>query len=260
VLDATMRVEELIDRFEGPVIVKPVRPLSRFKVKRLARADDIRRVVDEYRSELPFLVQDWVPGEDETLFFGALYLDQGEVVASYLGQKVRSHPPALGGTSMARSGSAPEVLELTGRFFEGLRMSGPVSLELKRDPQGRYWVIEPTVGRTDFWLECCIANGVDLPVIEYCRVTGRPLPETRQVNRAVWIETEMDPRAVYWYLFSPKGWLRIRLPPAFPYWKRGDLPPFFAALGVQGRRLLRRVAGRVRRLLGGRAGLAPARW
>jgi predicted ATP-grasp superfamily ATP-dependent carboligase len=92
------------------------------------------------------------------------------------------------------------VHTLACRFFEGLALSGPVSLELKRDPAGSYWVIEPTVGRTDFWAGLCAANGVDLTLVEYAAVTGQPPPASTQRRTHLWVNGERDPGALFWLL------------------------------------------------------------
>lgn len=176
-----------------PLIVKPARPLSRFKVRLVESADELARLGDQFPDSLPYLLQQWVPGGDDRIAFGALYLDRGKVVARFEGRKIRSHPPAMGQTTCARSFRDDGVHEATRSFFEELDLSGPVSLELKRAEDGGLWAIEPTVGRTDFWLDCCVANGVDFPWLAYLGATGRALPDMHQRDIHVWYDTNKDP-------------------------------------------------------------------
>jgi len=117
------------------------------------------------------------------------------------------------------------VFEVAQRFFDGLNLSGPVSLELKRDADGTLWVIEPTVGRTDFWLGCCIANGVDLPYLEYCHQAGLALPRTRQRHSYVWVNAERDPLSMLWYACQVVRRALSQRPVAVLYWASDDIKP-----------------------------------
>lgn len=253
------RVEDASDVAAGlnfPLIVKPVAPLSGFKVLRANNQAELEQIVQRFAADLPFVVQEWIDGGDDDLFFAALYLRNGEVLARYEGQKLRSSPPAMGHTVVAQSVDNEEIHTIARRFFAPFNMSGPVSLELKRGPDGRYWIIEPTVGRTDFWLDCCIANGVDLSLLEYLDQSGQPLPAMQQTDSRVWFNTERSPEAWWWYLthHAPRAWWRK---PRFTYLSAGDLRPFLIA----SRNLLQmklRGAGRRLARLGGKAGTKGA--
>jgi hypothetical protein len=131
----------------------------------------------------------------------------------------------MGHTTVAEPVQDDAVFEASQRFFEGLNLSGPVSLELKRDARGMLWVIEPTVGRTDFWLGCCIANGVDLPYLEYCHQARLALPNTKQGHRYVWINAERDPLSMVWYACQVVRRAISQRPVALLYWARDDIRP-----------------------------------
>jgi len=248
VLFDEQQIEAVCCHLRAPFVVKPVKPLSRFKVELLSSAAELHQLVQAYGSELPFLVQQWVAGGDQDLIFCAFYFDRGQVLARFVGRKVRSCPPALGQTTVAIPAPDARAVAAAERFFEGLELSGPASLELKRDADGTLWVIEPTVGRTDFWLECCSANGVNLPFVEYCHATGRTLPASKQSRHRIWMDTEREPRALFWYLLSPRGWPRLRLLIAFPYLRLGDLRPFLSATRARVGRFPGKVARRLLRL------------
>ena len=228
-----------------PLIVKPVAPLSGFKVLKAANLPELEQIAQRFASDLPFVVQEWIDGSDSDLFFAALYLRDGKVLARYEGQKLRSSPPAMGHTVVSQSTHNDEIHAIACRFFAPFNMSGPVSLELKRGPDGRYWIIEPTVGRTDFWLDCCIANGVDLSLLEYLDQSGLPCPAMRQNSDYVWFNTERSPEAWWWYLThcAPGSWLRK---PRFTYLCSDDPKPFLVASGkllrMKWQGLLRRLA------------------
>ncbi|WP_068808266.1 carboxylate--amine ligase [Thauera phenolivorans] len=186
-----------------PVIAKPTRPVSAFKTQVSASIDAFMGARRRMEGSMPLVVQEFIPGNDSAIRFGALYLDHGRVLARFEGRKLRSRP--MGHTTIAVSEPDDEVHALACRFFEGLELSGPASLELKRDPAGKYWVIEPTVGRTDFWAGLCAANGVDLTLIEYAAMAGRHLPPTTQRRTHLWINGDRDPAALLWLLRNAPG-------------------------------------------------------
>lgn len=188
-----------------PVIAKPTRPVSAFKTQISGSIDAFMSARARMEGSMPLVVQAFIPGDDAAIRFGALYLDHGRVLARFEGRKLRSRP--MGHTTIAVSEPDDEVHALACRFFAGLELSGPVSLELKRDPAGSYWVIEPTVGRTDFWAGLCATNGVDLTLTEYTVMAGRPLPPTAQRRTHLWINGDRDPAALLWLLRNAPGQL-----------------------------------------------------
>jgi D-aspartate ligase len=195
-LHAESEIEAAIDATGGVSIVKPARPLAGFKTAFPQQRLDYEQLIQRFEVDLPFLVQRFIPGEDDRIYFCALYLHHGEVLARFDGRKLRSRP--LGHTTIAESCFQEDVYRETLRFFAGLDLSGPVSVEFKRDAEGRLWVIEPTLGRTDFWLGVCTANQVNLPLAEYRSQTSLPPQRAIQNDSVVWFNEERDPFARLW--------------------------------------------------------------
>jgi hypothetical protein len=137
-------------------------------------------------------------------------------------------------------------------FFEGLELSGPVSLERKQAPDRRQWVIEPTVGRTDFWAELCVANGVNLPLIEYCSTTGSPIPPAAPCSRNLWLNGERDPGAIPWLLWNAPGHLLGHHLNGV-YFDLADPRPFWVALTRFLSAIPRRAVRKASRLVTGNA-------
>lgn len=195
-----------------PLIAKPTLPLSQFKARLVNNQKELDYLATEYRQSLPFLLQRWIPGDDERLVFGALLLDHGKVTARFEGQKLQSHPVAMGQTTAARCAPDNEVHRMAAAFFQDLELSGPVSAEFKRDTDNSLWLIEPTVGRTDFWVGCCVANGVDFPYLNYLLAAGLPIPESQQRDTTIWYDTDRDPLIVFRLaIASPSTVLRRRV-------------------------------------------------
>jgi predicted ATP-grasp superfamily ATP-dependent carboligase/GNAT superfamily N-acetyltransferase len=221
-----------------PIILKPVQPLSSFKTLLAGDASELHRHLSTHQDALPILAQEYVPGGDECLYFGALMLDRGRVLHGMAGRKVASHPPARGQTTIAQAVDAPEVLARTEQFFAGMELSGPVSLELKRDALGRHWVIEPTVGRTDFWVGLCIGAGFNQPLMHWQLACGLPVTSAGPMRHCMWYDTERDPMAwlrLCWQerTLRPRGGRQV-----FPYLSLGDPKPALRALRLLLRRKL----------------------
>jgi len=218
-----------------PVIVKPVRPLSSFKTLLAVNAGELQQHLQRYARDLPILGQEYIAGADQSIYFGALMLDRGRVLHGMAGRKISSFPPARGQTTIAETVDAPAVMRLTEQFFAGLGLSGPVSLELKRDPEGHYWVIEPTVGRTDFWAELCIGAGFNQPLMEFQLAIGVPVTPAASPRRCVWYDTERDPLAWLRLCWRERTLHPRRSYQCFPYHGHGDWRPVaraFKRLGL----------------------------
>jgi predicted ATP-grasp superfamily ATP-dependent carboligase len=154
-----------------------------------------------YRQIAPTLsdliVQEWIEGTDSDIYFCLQYIAaDGSMIASFVGRKIRSWPPRIGGTASCTA--APEYQEklsaLTTEFFRQVGFVGMGSMEFKRDPRdGEFYMVEPTVGRTDFQEEVATLHGHNLPLAAYCAETGSALPPVQAVNtRTLWREPVTD--------------------------------------------------------------------
>lgn len=191
-------VRERLSRLRFPVIVKPVRPMGKFKVELVPDLAALEDRLAEFRSELPLVVQEWIEGDVQSLLFCAIYFDKGQPLAHFEGRKLDTLPRGLGTTTAAERIAAPDLYLATLRFFSAFPdLSGPVSLEVKVDSAGRSWVIEPTAFRTDYWAGCCIAGGVDFPFIEYCHQSGLKSPSGESPRTRIWIDLERNPATIF---------------------------------------------------------------
>jgi hypothetical protein len=245
VLQSAAGVEQAIATIGFPIFVKPARPLSQFKTAQPQTREALEHLVSTYSSDLPFLIQQCIPGDDTSIYFTAFYLDQGKILTRFDGHKLRSRP--LGHTTIAESSINNEVCTLTSKFFAGLDLSGPVSLELKQDQQGIFWVIEPTVGRTDFWIDVCVANDVNLPLIEYQHQAHIPITSTPQTNRAVWFNEDRDPFGRLWFM-NQKNMRMGSRKATYLYLHGADIKPAIRALKAIGTTLINSAINRVKKL------------
>jgi predicted ATP-grasp superfamily ATP-dependent carboligase len=143
------------------------------------------------------VVQEWIDGPDSNIYFCLQAIDRtGRLVAAFSGRKIRSWPPAVGGTASCLP--APEIhaelVALTTRFFRHAGVVGLASMEYKRDAHsGELRMVEPTIGRTDYQEEVATLNGVNLPFAAYCAELGLPFPTPSPFARqAIWRVRSQD--------------------------------------------------------------------
>lgn len=239
-LDALCDIDAVVPQIGFPLIAKPTQPLSGFKAVRVDSREALVQLARTHAASLPFVLQSWINGGDDRIHFAAFVLDRGKPVAAFAGRKVHSRP--MGHTCIAQAWPDADVIRLGERFFERHPVSGAVSLELKRAPDGSLLAIEPTVGRTDFWVDLAVRNGVNLPMAEYRVALGLSPQTCVPSSRALWINHERDPFALPRLLVrAPRALVTRR--PVFLYWRRGDHGPFRSAtaeaMTALGRRMKR---------------------
>lgn len=191
---------------QPPLIVKPSfrdpAYASTFqKAYRLDRIDEAQALVRQMLGVLPDVVaQEWIEGADSDIYFCLQYIRcDGEPAASFVGRKLRSWPPAVGGTASCTA--APDALQLsqtTTQFFREAGVVGLASMEYKRDARsGRFFMVEPTVGRTDYQEEVATLNGTNVPLAAYRTELGLPPCTAIEPARpCIWRDRIADRRAV----------------------------------------------------------------
>lgn len=197
------------EQFRYPVVLKPARRNSAYSrnFDKAYRVENFRDLTGLCRTILPvfsdLIVQEWVEGHDSDIYFCLQYVNRdGVPVISFVGRKIRSWPPQTGGTAscIAAPVETSKVLtQETTRFFRKAGFTGMGSMEYKRDSvTGEFYMIEPTVGRTDYQEEVATVNGVNIPCAAWQAETG--CDASRQTQRLsqkpiVWRNTSIDRRS-----------------------------------------------------------------
>jgi predicted ATP-grasp superfamily ATP-dependent carboligase len=227
-----------IDALKFPCVFKPAKKDygygARFKkAYKVASPAEVATLYDEiYPVLADMVVQEWIEGTDNEVYFCLQYVgDGGEVVSSFTGRKIRAWPPRIGGTASCTAAweVADELDAMTTTFFKQVGFTGMGSMEYKRDERdGRFYMVEPTVARTDFQEEVASLNGVNIPAAAYRYELGLPqvAPEKVAVPR-IWREPvtdrwsfqeggSIDERSrghavvdAYWRLNDPRPWLDL---------------------------------------------------
>lgn len=189
-----------------PVILKPAARNYEYArhFAKAYRCESAAQVVELVARIVPvcadLIVQEWIEGADSDIYFCLVYIGRspGERIA-FTGRKLRSWPPRVGGT--ASCVAAPEVHDVlaaeTFAFFDAVGFSGLGSMEFKRDRRdSRFYMVEPTVGRTDFQQEVATVNGVNIPLCVFRWENGEPAdPGQVRVPPVAWFDRDAVTRA-----------------------------------------------------------------
>jgi predicted ATP-grasp superfamily ATP-dependent carboligase len=175
-------------------------PSKAFLIRDLAELERTYQLVAQWEPEI--VIQEWVPGSDDRLVFCLYYFNrQGQPLAWFEGRKIRQHIPYCGTACSAEPWRDEWVKDAGIRFFQAAGYSGYGAIEFKVDAEGRYHLIEPTVGRTEHLFALAASNGVNLPYIGYCDVVGVPAPAwSLQKRSRIYLDWRRDMRAARFYV------------------------------------------------------------
>ncbi|MDO8651350.1 MAG: carboxylate--amine ligase [Undibacterium sp.] len=204
----TVRLEGLQDltklhTLNFPCVLKPSKKNYTYgahfkKAYKVNSANEVAKLYAEIEPILAdMVVQEWIEGSDAEIYFCMQYIGQlGEVIGSFCGRKIRSWPPRIGGTASCTAAweQASELSETTRAFFQQTGFTGMGSMEYKRDARnGRFFMVEPTVARTDFQEEIATINGCNLVLAAYCYECGIPLEPVHPVEPPrIWRDAQAD--------------------------------------------------------------------
>lgn len=248
-----------LESLRYPVVIKPGERHAEYgkHFKKAYRVESVAEGTELIRRILPVMadivVQEWTEGPDSNIYFCLQYLNKhGEVTASFTGRKIRSWPPQVGGTAscMPAPEAHAELSGVTARFFQKAGVIGMAGMEYKRDARsGKFLMVEPTIGRTDYQAEVAALNGVNLPYAAYCAELDRPAPASEPVTRSLaWhVRSEDDQSAAAQHQRPGQGFdgvdgVRDAL------WRWNDPAPFLFQ-GVQ--RVRRALHARMSKLMPG---------
>lgn len=192
-----------VEKLQFPCVLKPSEKNyeygARFKkAYKILSMDELKKQYLEIHPVLAdMVVQEWIEGQDSEIYFCLQYLGKdGELVASFTGRKIRSWPVKIGGTASCTAAWEydQELTAMTKAFFDQVSFTGMGSMEYKRDERdGKFYMIEPTVARTDFQEEVATLNGVNLPLAAFLYENGLP---AQQINKPpspiVWRDPQSD--------------------------------------------------------------------
>lgn len=190
-----------------------------------------------FKIENNLILQEYIAGGDDSVYFCLVYFDENhKSQGSFCGKKVRQWPLLVGDTASAIPCENGEIEAETIRFFKAVGFQGFGSMEFKKHPYNhRYYLIEPTVGRSDHQSYIATANGVNLPLKAYSLLTeekvGVPFCAT-DGKGAMWIDEPHELASIFYYLYKGQSTLieiirSLRRKKAYRFFNIKDPLPFF---------------------------------
>lgn len=190
------------EKMEFPWILKPLVRMGKwnkensnrkfFYIEEPADLKDLPPAPELFSLSSLFLVQEWIPGTDEDVYFCLFSIDEeGEILDSFLGRKIWQWPIGTGSTALCTDWSDVALEEKSRQIVLDAGMRGLGSVEFKRHSEtGKYLVTEPTVGRNDYQSFCSVTAGHNMTAALVKHILSIPdeLKPKRQPESIIWID------------------------------------------------------------------------
>ncbi|MDO6425498.1 hypothetical protein Q4489_00655 [Thalassotalea sp. 1_MG-2023] len=204
---------------------------------------DVKALYAEISPIMPdMILQEWIEGEDSDIYFNLMYVaENGDVVTSFSGRKVRSWPLNVGGTASCTSTKEHHhtLHQQTKTFVESIGYVGLIGMEYKFDVNRKgFYMIEPTVGRTDYQHEIAALSGCNiLKAIVDFHLGGsiKDLVSPSSYNEVLWFDEISDANAL------AHGGIKMADEPSKKFgalFRFSDLGPYFFAFKQKVKRRL----------------------
>lgn len=238
-------LENISGALSFPVILKPYVRTVNWRKAKLSKAyyltniEDLRKLYAKiHLVESRLMVQEWIPGGDSNVFYCLVYFnDQSECLASFTGYKIRQWPVGTGTACSTTSVDNPYVSERTIEILQQLKYKGFGSVEFKlHDLNGKYYLIEPTVGRVEQIGYVATVNGVNLPLHCYNSLTRSQIKASADPGKKIiYIEEPTEIASAFIHISRRLITLRqyiksLKGPKAFRYYNKRDLAVFSSLL------------------------------
>ena len=155
-----------------PVIIKPSLKKTpkidvvaqAFRIKKCANKEELDRAISQlYPLNVSYVVQQYIPGNDDTLYTSGIVSYQGSLCAIVNGRKLRQFPPMLGECALGELIDEPRLSEYAYRLMKEADITGICQIEFKKHNNNFYLMeINP---RPWSWHGIAQAAGVNLPAI-----------------------------------------------------------------------------------------------
>ena len=214
-------------RFPGPVVVKPARPVSTWKTARLVRdAGELETLLETVTGDEPLLVQERVRGPIVSV---ELVLDRkGNIAARFQHATRRTWPAAAGSIALTTSVEPDEMLVYrTAAMLAHVGYWGLAQVDYVHTPSGHVLLdVNPRFYRC---LPLALACGTNLPALWHAVTVGRPVGPPQRYRVGVtyrWLEADFAAAA----RGTPRRLLaRTPQPHTGASWAAGDPSPRPAA-------------------------------
>jgi len=218
-------------KLKFPFIVKPYL-IHSTKVNNEKELEELIKKLKQINYKA-MIAQNWIEGNDDCIHYCFLLFDKNSnPVATYMAQKLRQWPIAYGTTSLSISIQNDELVKKSIDIFKELHIVGFCSIEYKLDKKsGKYYIMEPTIGRFNQQIAATMASGVNFPEKLFKLLENQKVNHHKQIHNIYWIneindylsfKNKKDKKYGYWRNYIKRN---IKV---FFNWK--DPLPFIAEL------------------------------
>ena len=204
--------EKALDGIDYPIIFKPKYRNSQWLKLHLPKANifnNRQETTDFYNKakevEKHFVISEFIPGGDDHVETCHVYYRNGELLATYVDQKIRQNPPITGTGTFISSCANDFIKNETIQIFNQMKFTGIGGMEYKKDSRtGKYKIIEPFSGRPSSHFYTGLGEGINLPYLVYCDIIGKEIPNYNQdFNKVVsQLDEEPDLRSALYYIIK----------------------------------------------------------
>jgi len=204
-------LKRAFDNLDYPVVIKPLVRTKKWD-SRFANDKLIYIASEKYINTIPddifklsdnFVVQEWIPGGDENVYFVLAHIDEKNNCIGMAGRKLLQWPVLSGSTASCVSVDNQTLTDLGVEILRRAGLKGLGSIEFKRhDENNRYYVIEPTVGRNDYQSYIAIASNINLSLYYVLNCLEYSYVADLSHSDAMWIDEINSIRS----LFASYSW------------------------------------------------------
>lgn len=203
-------VDEIAQQIGIPCVLKPSSHTGKYRdaveeergfVYKVLQADTMDQLRQQYQKMRQycdaFVVQQYIPGDDTTLYSVHAYLDRnGKSLGCFVGRKIRTCPKGCGGSTYLQLVDFPELAELGIKLLRQMNAVGPMKIDFKRDPQTNRWLILECNARFTLWNYLGAASGINLPMVALADLYEQPVTAATTYRTNVrWLAFGNDFRA-----------------------------------------------------------------
>jgi predicted ATP-grasp superfamily ATP-dependent carboligase len=151
--------------------------------------------VARFHDQLTF--QQYISGGDGDLWsFHGFADSQGEVLASFVGRKVRTFPTLTGESAFIEMAHDESLSELGREVARRCPLRGVFKMDFKRDPGDGRWYLLEINARYNLWHYLGARNGINLMAAAYDFLVDRKPPApVRYATRYRWLSLDLDFKA-----------------------------------------------------------------
>jgi predicted ATP-grasp superfamily ATP-dependent carboligase len=176
-------VRQLSSNIPYPCILKPCQSdpaRKQMSGKKVVVVHSAAELISAYQrfanSNIPFMLQEIIPGDDSALFgYLGFWDDEKRERAWLTKRKLRQYPQQFGDGSVQMTVEAPEVAELSARLLRAFNYRGFVCVEFKWDVRTQVFRLIECNPRTASGNQLAISAGVDFPWLGYRYLLGDDL-------------------------------------------------------------------------------------